>query len=151
MWGQNNWKHKAAVNVGYMFNCDEGYYHNSMLYGAEFGYVYKDKLLLGVGLGYSKVTADAVPYDFVYEYLPVYADFRYYVPLGGKVSFLAGADIGYSISIRQKFIPRTPDEFLIYPQIGVGFKLYKNLSLEVSGGYRRELINQWGFNIGIAF
>ena len=54
-----------------------------------------------------------------------------------KVTFLTGVETGCATARQPRVRVRDiPNEFLVYPQIGLDLKLYKMLSLEMSGGYR---------------
>ena len=151
----DNWKYRASVNAGFFYGFS-GHDNDkeTTVFSAEYGYVYKEKLLLGIGAGLEKVKYPGDGAGIEKNYVPVYADIKYYAPLGGKVKFLAGIETGYSFYRNVKKYLHTKkitDEFLFYPQIGLDINLYKRLSLELSGGYRSGYAKQLGFNIGVKF
>ncbi len=143
----DNWKYRAAVNVGYSHAEDDC----AFALGAEYGYIFKDRLLMGAGVGYYKTKESADPLPIEREFVPVYADIKCYMPLGGKVSFIAGTEIGYSFMQNRRKWHDSSNNFLVYPQIGFDIKLLRKLSLEISGGYRCDYLNRWSLNVGIAF
>lgn len=148
--GQENWKYRAAVNAGFYFGGEN--LEQASSFTLEYGYIFKNRLLLGVGAGYeySQYIPDGPKTQR--EYIPLYADVKCYMSLSEKVRFLAGVETGCAMAIQPKVMVRDiPNEFLVYPQIGFDVKLYKMLSLELSGGYRSSFLNLWGFNVGLKF
>ena len=149
----DNWKYRAAVNSGFYYG-DSDHDATTHLISVEYGYIYKGRFLLGVGAGLEKVKYPGDGAELVKNYVPIYADIKYYAPIGGKVKFLAGVETGYSFSRKVKryhYTNKVPNEYLLYPQIGLDIKVYKKLSLEFSGGYRSGYMKQWGFNVGVRF
>lgn len=146
----DNWKYRAAVNYGFYFGDSDHDADKASVFSIEYGYVYKNKLLLGIGAGLEKVKFPGLGGSIEKNYVPIYADIKYYAPIGGKVKFLAGVETGYSFS-RKHYINKVPNEYLLYPQIGLDIKVYKKLSLELAGGYRSGYLKQWGFNVGVRF
>lgn len=150
----DNWKYRAAVNYGFYFGDSDHYEDKASVFSIEYGYVYKNKLLLGIGAGLEKVKYPGDGAELVKNYVPIYADIKYYAPIGGKVKFLAGVETGYSFFRKVKryyYINKVPNEYMLYPQIGLDIKVYKKLSLELAGGYRSGYLKQWGFNVGVRF
>ncbi len=149
----DNWKYRAAVNYGFYYG-DSDLDATTPVLSVEYGYIYKERLLLGIGAGIEWIKTPADGRSIKKSYIPIYADIKYYAPLGEKVKFLAGVETGYCFNRdvkRYYHTKKVPNEFLFYPQIGLDIKLYKNLSLEVSGGCRSGYMKQWGFNVGVRF
>lgn len=138
-----DWNHRGAVNVGIYFHT-----HGQLSsFTGEYGFIYNEHLLLGLGAGVSFMNTDINGKNINHTNIPIYGDIKYYVPLNRNLSFLAGAESGIVLATEKNM----SSKFLFYPQVGLDIQLKNKLKLETSFGYRKAQYNLWGLNIGFIF
>ena len=147
------WKPRMAFS-GVFYSADR--WHNvleSNTYSAEIGMLFKERLLLGVGGGYSKSLLRGEPFDLKKQYIPVYADVKYYHSVCKWFEIFGGVEMGCEIATKEKMYKhrKYPSYFLCYPQAGLYVKIYKRLGVEVSFGYRSGMCDFWRPNFSIVF
>ncbi len=127
-------------------------FHN---YSVEAGVIYKGRLLIGIGAGYSNVRLNGVPRPMYEKYTPVYADLKYYLPIFKWIKVFGGIEMGCDFRYLEKekeiYTYLKDHKFLCYPQTGILLQLYKSLGIEVSYGYRSKLYNSWMPTFSIVF
>lgn len=158
--GKSNWRSRFDINAGAYFIADDSGGQN-YLFTVEYGFLYKEKLLLGIGTGASLIREAGKGSTLKRNYIPVYAGIKYFLPVSGKVSFVSGADIGYSIitdSQKSTIIlngnmlsTKRSGEFMISPQVGFSFRTGEKSALNLLLGYRYEYVHAIGLKVGFAF
>lgn len=137
---QKKWKPRVALNGSFYSYSGEGWAdvieYNT--YSAEVGVLFKERFLLGVGVGYSKVLCTGEPFDLEEHYIPLYADLKYYQPVFKWLEVFGGIEIGGAKRVVEKMYQhrKYPTHFMCYPQLGLYAKIYKTLGVEVSFGCR---------------
>ena len=137
---QTKWKTRFALNIipynGAMFDDIQNY----DVYTAEAGVMYKDRLLLGVGAGFTDTELLGEPSSFVEQYIPVYGDVKYYQPIFNWLKAFAGIEMGYKFrhltKSQKEFTHLKNDKILFYPQAGVFIKIFGRIGVEASIGKR---------------
>lgn len=151
----NNWKMRFALNGIFYENSSNRFITEFNTYTAEVGVMYKNKLLLGVGSGYSEGFKMGDPYGRTVKYVPLYADLKYYVQALKWMEFFGGLEMGCEFrkltKSQDKFNHSRDNHFLCYPQAGLYVKIYKRLGVEVSFGYRSGMCDFWRPNFSIVF
>lgn len=156
----SNWRSRFSINAGAYFTIDDTGARN-YLFTVEYGFLYKEKLLLGIGTGASLLREAGKGGTLKRNYIPVYAGIKYFLPVSGKVSFVSGADIGYSIITNPEkrsviidgntLVTKRSGEFLISPQVGFSFRVGEKSALALLLGYRYEYTHALGLKVGFAF
>lgn len=137
---QTNWKTRFALNGAFYRPSETGHVHYFDNYTFEAGAIYKERLMIGVGAGYSDVRVNGVPRPIDQMYIPVYGDVKYYHPIFKWLKVFGGVEMGCDIRYLDEEIKNQTHlksrNLFCYPQAGILLRLYKRLGIEVSYGYR---------------
>lgn len=146
-------KMRFALNGMFYNSASDRFIPEYNTYSAEVGVVFRDKLLLGLGSGYSQVFRMGEPFGRTFKYLPLYADVKYYQSLCKWVKVYGGVEVGCEfrkLTKKQAEFNRPKDhQLLYYPQIGTFIRIYKRLGVEIAYGYRSALKDFWIPNFSI--
>ena len=152
---QTKWKTRFALNVAPHSGAKFDHVQNYDVYTAEFGVVYKERLLVGVGAGFTDAELLGEPFSYVEQYIPVYGDVKYYQPVLKWLKVFAGVEMGcefrHLTKSQKEFTHLKDNEFLFYPQAGVFFKIFGRLGVEASIGKRMTFCDMWMPTFSIVF